>query len=213
MTDNFPLIALLGVTTHEVAEMTRYEQITDIAVACTHKHFQYYESCQRLAFSLAAGYADFLEYPRDQVVFVALDNNLKRGEKTEPIGIDPSMVFGDDGFWYFCFRIKYENKGDPGYMYEFIKLGLKLNGHIATVRAEGDCEIDTTVAGSSSDLFNHSSTIPWSALHHHCFVHPSASASLGKAVTPTLTVNRTARKLRLRVPSALRAPAAGYLAR
>lgn len=29
----------------------------------------------------------------------------------------------------------------------------------------------------------------------------------------TLSVNRTARKLRLRVPSALRAPAAGYLIR
>ena len=28
---------------------------------------------------------------------------------------------------------------------------------------------------------------------------------------PNLSVNRTARKLRLRVPSALRAPAAGYL--
>lgn len=30
---------------------------------------------------------------------------------------------------------------------------------------------------------------------------------------PNLSVNRTARKLRLRVPSALRAPAAGYLQR
>jgi len=29
--------------------------------------------------------------------------------------------------------------------------------------------------------------------------------------TPNLSVSRTARKLRLRVPSALRAPAAGYL--
>jgi hypothetical protein len=32
-------------------------------------------------------------------------------------------------------------------------------------------------------------------------------------MTPNLSVNRTARKLRLRVPSALRAPAAGYLKR
>ena len=32
-------------------------------------------------------------------------------------------------------------------------------------------------------------------------------------MTPNPTVNRTACKLRLQVPSALRAPAAGYLAR
>jgi hypothetical protein len=35
----------------------------------------------------------------------------------------------------------------------------------------------------------------------------------GNEVTPNLSVNRTARKLRLRVPSALRAPTAGYLKR
>lgn len=33
------------------------------------------------------------------------------------------------------------------------------------------------------------------------------------SLKPNLSVNRTARKLRLRVPSALRAPAAGYLKR
>ena len=33
------------------------------------------------------------------------------------------------------------------------------------------------------------------------------------AMTPNLSVNRTARKLCLRVPSALRAPTAGYLKR
>ena len=33
------------------------------------------------------------------------------------------------------------------------------------------------------------------------------------ALPPNPSVNRTARKLRLRVPSALRAPAAGYLKR
>jgi len=135
--------------------MTRYEQITDVAIACTHKHFQYYESCQQLAFSFAVGYADFLEYPRDQVVFVPLDTNLDRMEKTEPISIEPSLAFGDDGFWYFCFRIKYEKKGDSGYMFEFIKLGLKLVGNIVTVREERDIEVDTTLPGSSDDFFSH----------------------------------------------------------
>jgi len=37
--------------------------------------------------------------------------------------------------------------------------------------------------------------------------------SLGGDVKPNLSVNRTACKLRLQVPSALRAPAAGYLKR
>ena len=133
--------------------MTRYEQLTDVAIPCTHKHFEYYESCQRFAFSLAAGYADFLEYPRDKVVFVSLDQNLNRIEKTEPITFDTPLVFGDDGFWYFCFRIKYEKKGDSGYMFEYIKLGLKLDGPVATVRGDSDVEIDTTRASSVEEFF------------------------------------------------------------
>jgi hypothetical protein len=135
--------------------MTRYEQLTDVAIPCAHKHIQYYESCQRLAFSLAAGYAEFLEYPHDHVVFVLLDRNLDRIEKTEPISIDPSMVFGNDGFWYFCFRIKYEKNSDHGYMFEYIKLGLKLNEQIATVREDRDFEIDMARAGSTDEFFNH----------------------------------------------------------
>ena len=135
--------------------MTKYEQLADVAIAYTHKHFQYYESCQRLAFSLAAHYADFLEYPRDQVVFVPLDRNLDRMEKTEPISMDLSLAFGDGGFWYFCFRIKYEKKGDSGYMFEFVKLGLKLIDHIATVREERDFEIDTTAPGNFDEFFGY----------------------------------------------------------
>jgi len=38
-------------------------------------------------------------------------------------------------------------------------------------------------------------------------------SSAPAVATPNLAVNRTARKLRLRVPSALRAPVAGYVKR
>lgn len=133
--------------------MTRYEQLADAAIPCTHKYFEYFESCQRFAFFLTAGYGDFLEYPRDKVVFVSLDQNLNRLETTEAICFDTPLVFGDDGFWYFCFRIKYEKKDDSGYMVEYIKLGLKLDGHVATIRGDSDVEIDTTCTNSVEEFF------------------------------------------------------------
>jgi hypothetical protein len=143
----------LGVTVREVLAMTRYEQLVEVAIPCTHRHFDYFENCQRTAFCVAAGYADFLEYPRDLVVFVLLDQNLSRTEKTAPIDFDVPMVFGDDGFWYFCFRIKYHKDGDSGYMFEYIKLGLTLNGNIVTIRGDTDAKINTTNSSSVEEFF------------------------------------------------------------
>lgn len=133
--------------------MTRYEQLVDSALPCARKHFEYFEACQRLAFSLAAGYANFLEYPRDGVVFVHLDQDLNRTEKTEFISAETPLVFGDDGFWYFCIRIRYEKGGNSAYMVEHIKLGLKIVGTVTTVRGDSDVEVDTTSPGSIEEFF------------------------------------------------------------
>ena len=135
--------------------MTRYEQLVEVAIPCAHGHFDYFEKCQRVAFGIAGGYADFLGYPREQVVFVVLDQHLNRSDKTESFGLDVPMVFGDDGLWYFCFRIKYQKAKDSAYMCEYIKLGLKLNGTVVTVRGDNTAEIDTASPNNVEEFFQH----------------------------------------------------------
>lgn len=135
--------------------MTRYEQLVDVAIPCVHGHFDYFEKCQMAAFVIAGGYADFLGFPRNQIAFVVLDQHLNRSDKTESFGLGVPMVFGDDGSWYFCFRIKYQKAKDSAYMDEYIRLGLKINGTAVTVCGDNTAEIDTASPKSFEEFFQH----------------------------------------------------------
>lgn len=118
--------------------MSKYKEIAELAAAWTRTIFTNRSECERLAETIVHGYAAYLGCPLDNMEYRRLDGTLKITEQSAPISGPPPFVLDGDGFWNFCLRIKFQGPDRNALAHEQLKLGIRYQNGMVTVREEHD---------------------------------------------------------------------------
>jgi hypothetical protein len=86
--------------------------------------------------------SEFLEAPKDNIVYVDILPNLKFGQRQASVWLSaPTMTHGSDGFWYFGVEFFFQVPDSVNYGRQLSLFGLKKQGDLFVLRHGKDSQI------------------------------------------------------------------------
>ena len=134
--------------------MSKYNEIAALAAKWSRAVFQNQQECQRLATAFVRGYADYLGCPTSNFEFRRLDGSLKITDDSIPFGGAIPFVLDGDGFWHFCLRIKFDGPDPRALANEQLKLSIKYQNNIVTIRDEQEFQVNPAVTDAFLSLYD-----------------------------------------------------------
>ncbi len=124
-------------------EMSKYSELATLAVEKARETQVHYKECEELAFALRSALIEVLEFPRENVDFVPLDESLRLTGGNEDRLRQPDFRLGDDGFFYFGLNTLLDQPHKIHFYNVSLRIGLKrIGGTVFTVRTEKDMHVD-----------------------------------------------------------------------
>ena len=152
--------------------MTKYDEISVLASSWGQRIFDARRQCQRAAFLVIREYANQLGCPLDRVELVKVGKDLQPTNERTPYSADIPLVSDTDGFWYCCFRVRYEQAGSAAFAWEQLRLGISVHDGIANIREKRDFEINLDDFKTAEQLFEY-----WTADTKAAFASPGLEPS------------------------------------
>lgn len=133
--------------------MSRYQELCSLAVSFTRQIREHNGKCRRLAASLILGYLDHLDCPREKVVKVELDRDLKPTDQVAPLTQQLATVTDEEGFVHFAWRISFDSASPMLGATELIHLSIRIDGDKARVREAREFALDPAKSDTWLPLF------------------------------------------------------------
>jgi hypothetical protein len=126
------------------APMTKYEELSRIAVEHSRQVYQQKEACERFAFELIKGLMEYLGSPLGTVRFYTVDEKLEPNSELENTALTvPKLRQYKDGFCYFGVDIHFAHPEQPRHFAQVGSLfGIKKSDESFIVRSEKDIGIN-----------------------------------------------------------------------